>query len=143
MFGVVDGFDNVFVVSRKIEEASALAWRTQLGKDILAGKGHQIIGRVKSELCSQTSKNPRRIVLEFEVIFGRRSQFITGSNNSVRIRTTGSREYAGIPYISKENLCLASKSAGVSSRSIFALILDTVNRIPVSILYAVTQLTWL
>ena len=41
-------------------------------------------------------------------------------------------------YISKENLCLAPKSAGVNSRSIFALMRDTVNRIPVNMLYAVT-----
>ena len=44
--------------------------------------------------------------------------------------------------MSKENLCLASKSASASSRSIFAFVLETVNRIPVNMLYAVTQLTW-
>jgi hypothetical protein len=45
-------------------------------------------------------------------------------------------------YISKENLCRASKSASVRGLSNFALVLDTVNRIPVNMLYAVTQFTW-
>lgn len=29
VFGVVDGLDDVFVVSREVEEAAALAWRTK------------------------------------------------------------------------------------------------------------------
>jgi hypothetical protein len=36
VFGVVYGFDDVFVVSREIEEAAALAGRAKLGKDVFA-----------------------------------------------------------------------------------------------------------
>jgi hypothetical protein len=36
MFGVVYGFDDVFVVSREIKEAPALARRAELGEDVLA-----------------------------------------------------------------------------------------------------------
>jgi len=36
VFGVVDGFDDVFVVSREIEEASALARGAKLGKNVFA-----------------------------------------------------------------------------------------------------------
>ncbi len=45
--------------------------------------------------------------------------------------------------MSNVDFCLASKSAGVSSRSSLALVRDTDTRIPVSMLYAVTQLAWL
>jgi hypothetical protein len=36
MFGVVYGLDDVFVVPREIEEASALSRRAKLGEDVLA-----------------------------------------------------------------------------------------------------------
>lgn len=36
MFGVVDGLDDVLVVSREVEEASTLSWRTKFGKNVLA-----------------------------------------------------------------------------------------------------------
>jgi hypothetical protein len=36
VFGVVYGLDDVFVVSREIEEAAALAGRAKLGKDVFA-----------------------------------------------------------------------------------------------------------
>lgn len=44
------------------------------------------------------------------------------------------KEKSSGTYISKENLCLASKSASVRSRSILAFVRDTVKRIPVSML---------
>ena len=72
MFGVVDGLDDILIVSRKVEEAPALARRAQLREDILAGERHEVIGRVEAELCPETSKYPRCIVLEFKVILGRR-----------------------------------------------------------------------
>jgi len=69
VLGVVDGLDDVLVVARKIEEATTLAGRAQFGQNILAGEGHQVISRIESELGTKVSKDPRRIVLEFEIVF--------------------------------------------------------------------------
>ena len=38
VLGVVDRFDNVLVISREIEEATAFARRSKLGKNVLAGQ---------------------------------------------------------------------------------------------------------
>ena len=46
VFGVVDGLDNVFVVSREVEEAAAFAWRTKLREYIFARQRHQVVRRV-------------------------------------------------------------------------------------------------
>ena len=51
VFGVVNGLDDIFVVSREVEEATTFTRRAQFGEDILAGKGHEVVGRVKTELC--------------------------------------------------------------------------------------------
>lgn len=85
VFGVVDSLDNVFIVPGEVEEASALSWRAQLGEDILAGQGHQIVGRVKAELGSQMPENPRRIVLKFEVVFCRGRQLVTSTNSNENV----------------------------------------------------------
>lgn len=37
VFGMVDCFDDVLVVSGKVEEASTLSWRAKFGKDVFAG----------------------------------------------------------------------------------------------------------
>ena len=37
VFGVMYGFDDVLVISREIEKASALAGGAELGEDVLAG----------------------------------------------------------------------------------------------------------
>ena len=98
------------------------------------------------------AEDPGRVVLELEVVFGRGRKLVTGSTeksvllnkfvskglpddaklNSKRCFTKKG-EPAGT-YMSNENLCFASKSASVKSRSVFALVLDTVNRIPVNML---------
>ena len=52
MLSVVDGLDDVLIVSREVEEATTLSRRAQFGKDIFAGEGHQVVCRVKAELCS-------------------------------------------------------------------------------------------
>jgi hypothetical protein len=46
VLGMVDGFDDVFVISREIEEAAALARRAKFGKNILAGERDEIVGGV-------------------------------------------------------------------------------------------------
>jgi hypothetical protein len=49
VLGVMNGLNDVFVISRKIKEAPALARRSKLGEDILAGEGHEVICRVEFE----------------------------------------------------------------------------------------------
>ncbi|KAG9796248.1 SAICAR synthase-like protein, partial [Aureobasidium melanogenum] len=107
MLGVMDGFDNVFVVAGKIKKRARLSRTAQFRQDVFASQTDQIVGWIETKGCPEMPENP-----------------------------------GSFPVISKLNLCLASKSASVNSRSIFALVLDTVNRMPVSILYAVTQLAW-
>lgn len=80
-------------------------------------------------------EHPRCIVLELEVVFCGGNQFVSSSAAVSHVQVINIERGA---HMSKENLCLASKSAEVSSRSIFALILETVKRIPVNMLYAVT-----
>lgn len=86
MFGVVDGFDNILVIAREVEETTAFAWRAQFGQNIFAGEGHQIVGRIKTKLGSQTSEDPGGIIFEFEVVLGRRNQLVSGTvARSVRL----------------------------------------------------------
>lgn len=83
------------------------------------------------------SENPRSVVFELKIVFRGGDEFVSGTAYCQGCPKV-SRLEGDDSHISKENLCLASKSAGVSSRSIFALILETVKRIPVNMLYAVT-----
>ena len=72
VFGVVDGLDDVLVVSGKVKEAPTLPGGPQFGQDVFARQRNEVVSRVELELSTQTSKNPRGIVLEFEVVFRRR-----------------------------------------------------------------------
>ena len=84
------------------------------------------------------SKYPWRIILELKVVLGRRGQFVSSTRSSQLCLSTSPSN----TNISKENLCRASKSASVRGLSNFAFVLETVKRIPVNILYAVTQFAW-
>ena len=42
VFAGVDGFDDVFVVAREVEEAFALAGRTQLRQDVLSSLSRRV-----------------------------------------------------------------------------------------------------
>lgn len=79
VLAMVNRLDDVLVISRKVEKTSTLSWRSQFRQDIFAGQGHEVIGWIKLELCSQMSKHPRGVVLEFEIVFCRGSQFITSA----------------------------------------------------------------
>lgn len=68
MFGVVYGLDDILVVAREVEEAAALTRRAQLGENVFAGEGDEIVCRIQSEFRPEMSKYPRRIILEFEVV---------------------------------------------------------------------------
>lgn len=82
MFGVMNGFDDVLVITGEVEEAAALSGRSQLGEDVFACKGHQVIGWVNLENGSKVSKHPRGIVFELEVILCRRGKFVTSAIQS-------------------------------------------------------------
>jgi hypothetical protein len=70
MLGVVDGLDDVLVISRKVKKAAALARGAQLRKDILARQGHEIISWVQTECSSKVAEDPRSIIFKLEVVLG-------------------------------------------------------------------------
>jgi hypothetical protein len=82
VLGMVDGLDDVLVVTREVEKAAALSRRAQFRQDILAGQRHQVVGGIEVEPCAQVTEHPRCIVLEFEVVFGGGDQFVAGSVGS-------------------------------------------------------------
>jgi hypothetical protein len=87
MFAVMNGLDDVLVVSRKVEEASTLAGRPKLGKNVLAGEGYQVIGRIQPKRGSKMAEHPRCIVLEFEVVLGRWGELVSGSGKRISPRS--------------------------------------------------------
>jgi hypothetical protein len=70
MLGVVNGLDNVLVISGKVKKAAALTRGAQLREYIFARQGHEIISRVQTESISQVAEDPRGIVFELEVVLG-------------------------------------------------------------------------
>jgi len=68
MLRMVDSLDDVFVVARKVEEATTLAWGAQLRQNVLAGKGHQVIGGIEAEFRTEMAEYPGGIVFELEVV---------------------------------------------------------------------------
>lgn len=72
MLSVMDGFDDVFIVSRKIEETAALTRRSELREDVFAGERHEVVGGIELEYGAEMSEYPRRVVFELEIVFCRR-----------------------------------------------------------------------
>ena len=81
MFSVVYGFDYVLVVAREIEKASALPRRPEFGENVFTCKRHEIVGGIKVESGPKMSKNPRGVILEFEIVFCRWCQLIASAGN--------------------------------------------------------------
>lgn len=79
MLGVMDGFDDVLVIAGKVKETTRFSRRAQLGQDIFGGQRYKVICRVKLEVLAKMAKDPGRVVLEFEVVLGRRSEFVSGT----------------------------------------------------------------
>ena len=79
MFRVVDGLDDEAVVAREVEETPGLAGTSQLGEDVLAREGKQIVGGIEMKVLAQLAEDPWRIVLEFEVVLGRRRKLVANS----------------------------------------------------------------
>lgn len=68
VLGVMDGFDDVFIIAGEIEEAATFARRTELGKYVFAGQRYEIVGRIQLECRSQMAENPGGVVFELEII---------------------------------------------------------------------------
>ena len=79
MFGVVDGLDDVLVVSGEVKEAATLTRGAQLGEDVFACQGHQVVGGVEFEFCTKMPKNPGGVILEFEIVLSRGDQFVASA----------------------------------------------------------------
>jgi hypothetical protein len=74
---VRDRFDDEPVVAREVEERPRLSGRAEFGQDVFGGEREQVVGGVQVEMfLAQVAKDPRRVVLEFEVVLGRRSELI-------------------------------------------------------------------
>lgn len=76
MLGMVDGLDYIFIVSGEIEEAAAFARRSKFGENVLAGQGHQVVGRIQLEFCPEMAEHQRCIIFELEIVLGGWSKLI-------------------------------------------------------------------
>ena len=80
MFGVMDCFDDVAVVAGEVEEGTGFSWRTEFGEDVFCGKGEEVVCWVQSEMpLAQIAENEGRVVLELEVVLGRRRKLVSNS----------------------------------------------------------------
>jgi hypothetical protein len=78
VFGVSDSFDDETIVAREVEEGARFAWGAEFGEDILGGEGEEVVGGVEMEVVfSEFAEDPGRVILEFEVVLGGRSEFVT------------------------------------------------------------------
>lgn len=69
---VVDRLDDETIVSREVEEGPRLAGRAQLREDVLGRQADEVVCRVEEEkVLPEIPENPRRVVLEFEVVLRR------------------------------------------------------------------------
>lgn len=73
---VSDRLDDEAVVAREVEKGARLARRAQLGEDVLGGKGDEVVGGVEVEVLAQLAEDPRSVVLELEVVLGRRRELV-------------------------------------------------------------------
>ena len=71
VFSMVNGFDDLFVVPGKVEEAATFTWRAEFRQYVLAGQRHEVVCGIELKFRPQATKYPRRIVFEFEIVFGR------------------------------------------------------------------------
>ena len=78
VFCVMDRLDNEAVVAREVEKGAGFARRSELGEDVLRSERKQVVGRVKIEvILAQDAEDPRGVVLELEVVLGRRCQLVS------------------------------------------------------------------
>lgn len=96
VLGVGDGLDDEAVVSGKVEEGARLAGRSQLAEDVLGRQGQKVVGWIQVEPRPQLSKHPRCVILEFEVVFGRRGQFVADAGRDGRVSMKATTDAAKI-----------------------------------------------
>lgn len=90
MFTVMDGLDDVFIVSRIVKKAPTFPRGSELGEDVLAGERHEIVCGVKAENCTQMSEYPRCVVFELEVVLCGWCEFVAGAKRVSIDRRKGS-----------------------------------------------------
>lgn len=73
---VPDRLDDEAVVAREVEERARLAGRAELGEDVLGGEGDEVVTRVEVEVLAEFAKDPGGVVLELEVVLGRRRELV-------------------------------------------------------------------
>ena len=100
VLGVADRLDDEAIVAREVEEGARLAGRAELGEDVLGGEGEEVVGRIEAEEFADVTEDPRRIVLELEVVLGARRELVADAAGSAQAP-------APRTYMSKENLCRA------------------------------------
>ena len=162
VLGGGDRLDDEAVIGRKVEERAALSRRPKLGQDIAAGQGHllggwppsdgvsararltgganwkhvsesdQIVAGINVKVLAQLAEDPRRIVLELEVVLGRRRQLIAravcGSAAALGQRSAGpTSSRTRVAYMSNASLCAAEKSLATGSRPGLAWQRETCN----------------
>jgi hypothetical protein len=76
VLAVPDRLDDEAVVARKVEERARLARRAELGQDVLGGEREQVVGRIEAEELADVAEDPGRVVLELEVVLGRRRELV-------------------------------------------------------------------
>ena len=76
VLAVPDRLDDEAVVAREVEERARLARRAELGQDVLGGEREQVVGRIEAEELADVAEDPGRVVLEFEVVLGRRRELV-------------------------------------------------------------------
>ena len=69
MLGVVNGFDDEPIVSRKVEKRSRFAWRTEFRENVFGSQGKQVVRRVQVKVVlTQFSEDPWSVIFEFEIV---------------------------------------------------------------------------
>jgi hypothetical protein len=76
VLAVPDRLDDEAVVARKVEERARLARRAELGQDVLGGEREEVVGRIEAEELADVAEDPGRVVLELEVVLGRRRELV-------------------------------------------------------------------
>lgn len=70
VLGMSDRLDDEPVVAREVEERPRFARRAEFGEDVFGGEGDEVVGGVEVEVLAQLAEDPRRVVLELEVVLG-------------------------------------------------------------------------
>lgn len=77
VFGMRDGLDDEPIIAGKVEEGTRFPRRSQLGENVLGSEREQVVRWIQVEvLLAKVSEYPWRVILEFEVVLGGRSELV-------------------------------------------------------------------